>query len=400
MSQPSVLIAAVSARALAQAARLDGFAPLAADLFADDDTCAIAAAVERLPGGLRRGLRQRPLRRALLRLAQDRTPVGLVVGSGFERHPERLAGIAVPVFGNTAAVVRAVKDPQSLAGLCDRLGIPHPAIRLAHDHTGRNHPVRESPAQTNRDSFPTGDSRPERSPDHAPSDGWISKRAGAAGGSHIRPARAAARLPRSRYLQQRVAGQPVSTLFVANGRACRIIGFSEQWTAPSPRHPVLYGGAVRPARREATLAESLTRVVHALTETTGLRGLCSADFLVAPDGFHLLEINPRPGATLDLFAQPGLFRTHLAGCRGENLPELPSLPGARASAVAYARGPIVLPHGFPWPAWAADRQPAGIPVPRHAPFCTVQADAPHTQGARDLVMQRIDMILRLAEAAQ
>ncbi len=290
----------------------------------------------------------------------------MVVGSGFERHPDRLTRLAVPVFGNTPAVVRAVKDPTSLAGLCDRLGIPHPAIRL----------------------------------DQAPGDGWISKRAGAAGGAHIRPARPVARLPRGRYLQQHVAGEPVSALFLANGRACRIIGFSEQWTAPRPRHPFRYGGAVRPARLGATLAEALTRAVHALAESAGLRGLCSADFLVAPDGFHLLEINPRPGATIDLFAQPGLFRAHLTGCRGESLPELPPLPGARASAIAYARALISLPTGFPWPAWAADRQPAGIPVPPHAPFCTVQADAPHTQAARDLVMHRIDTILRLAEAAQ
>ena len=39
---------------------------------------------------------------------------------------------------------------------------------LARDHTGWNHPVCESPAQINLDSFPTGDSRPERSPKGRP----------------------------------------------------------------------------------------------------------------------------------------------------------------------------------------------------------------------------------------
>ena len=148
------------------------------------------------------------------------------------------------------------------------------------------------------------------------------------------------------------------------------------------------------------MEKALSRAVHALSEATGLRGLCSADFLVGADGFHLLEINPRPGATLDLFAQPGLFTAHLSGCRGEAIPTLPVLPGVRASAVAYARCPISLPTGFDWPGWAADRQPAGVPVPTHAPFCTVHADAPRTDAARALAGERIELILRLAEAAQ
>lgn len=358
-----VLIAAISGRALAQAARLDGFAPLVADLFADDDTRAVAAAVERLPG---RWLRERPLWRVLSRLAEGRSPIGLVIGSGFERHPEMLMRLPMPVFGNAPDTVRSVKNAMSFAGLCDRLGIPHPAIRL----------------------------------DQAPGPGWLSKRSGGAGGSHVRPATPGRRVARGRYVQQRVQGEPISALFLANGTTCRILGFSEQWAAPRPRHPFRYGGAAAPARLAPGMEEALSRAVHALSEVTELRGLCSADFLVGADGFHLLEINPRPGATLDLFAQPGLFRAHLSGCQGEAIPTLPALPGARASAIAYARRPIVLPPGFDWPGWAADRQPAGVPVPTHAPFCTVHAESPGIDAARALAGERIELILRLAEAAQ
>lgn len=39
---------------------------------------------------------------------------------------------------------------------------------LACDHTGWNHPVCEPPTRTNPDSFPTGDSRPEKSLDQRP----------------------------------------------------------------------------------------------------------------------------------------------------------------------------------------------------------------------------------------
>lgn len=361
-----VLIAAISGRALAQAARADGFAPLVADLFGDDDTHAVAASVERLPGPLRRGLRERPLRRALSRLAAGRNPIGLVVGSGFERRPETLTRFAMPVFSNAPDAVHSVKDPVLLAGLSERLGIPHPSIRL----------------------------------DQAPAHGWLSKRSGAAGGGHVRYATAAREVARGRYVQQRVPGEPISALFLANGSICRILGFSEQWTAPRPGHPFRYGGAAQPARLDQGFTEALGRAVHAVAEAVGLRGLCSADFLVESGGFHLLEINPRPGATLDLFAQPGLFCAHLAGCRGEAISALPTPSCARASAIAYARRRILLPPGFDWPDWTADRQPAGVLVPTHAPFCTVHAEAAQTAAARARVAERVELILGLAEAAQ
>ena len=53
-----------------------------------------------------------------------------------------------------------------------------------------------------------------------------------------------------------------------------------------------------------------------------LAGLNSVDFLVADDAVWLLEINPRPGATLDIFEPDGgsLFALHVQACGGV-LPE-------------------------------------------------------------------------------
>ena len=56
-----------------------------------------------------------------------------------------------------------------------------------------------------------------------------------------------------------------------------------------------------------------------------LKGLGSADFLVNGEDFHLLEINPRPGATLDIFdseAEP-LLRIHLEAVLEQRLPDCP-----------------------------------------------------------------------------
>ena len=52
----TVLIASVSGRALAQAARRAGYGARVADLFGDDDTRAATEHVARLPGDLRDGV--------------------------------------------------------------------------------------------------------------------------------------------------------------------------------------------------------------------------------------------------------------------------------------------------------------------------------------------------------
>lgn len=368
MREKFVLIAAVSARALAQAARRDGYAPLAADLFGDNDLRAAACAHERLPGGLHRGIRGPALLAALARLAEGRAPIGLVCGSGFESRPALLGRLARrhELLGNDAATVRAVKDPLKLAGLCRRLGIPHPEIRF--------------------DAAPDGD--------------WLSKRIGGAGGAHIRPVRAGRRPGRGRYLQRRVGGAPVSVLFLADGSACRVLGFTEQWSSPRPRRRYRYGGAARPAVLAPPVAQALTGAVARLAAGARLVGANSADFLVDDGEFHLVEINPRPGATFDLFSGPGLFAAHLAACAGKLDHTLPLPGGGAAAAIAYARAPLTIPPGFAWPEWAADRQPAGSPVAAHEPLCTVRAEAATAAAARALVMERIETILAMAEGAR
>ena len=127
-----LLIAAISGRALAAAARRAGYRPLVADLFCDTDTVAIAERAMKLPGDLQSGIDPQRLIPTLRQLARDDRPVAVVLGSGFERKTEAVEAVAsqFPLAGNRAAAIRRVKDPQSLAADCAALGIPHPAFRL------------------------------------------------------------------------------------------------------------------------------------------------------------------------------------------------------------------------------------------------------------------------------
>jgi predicted ATP-grasp superfamily ATP-dependent carboligase len=341
-SSRRLLIAAISGRALAAAARRAGYAPLVADFFCDTDTVALAERTAKLPGDLRSGIDGAAIADVLRRLAGRDEPVALVLGSGFERQPGIVDELArhFPIAGNRTEAIRRVKDPQILAADCAALDIPHPAFRF--------------------------DTPPDP-------ENWMAKAVGGAGGVHVAPASGRPPAP-DRYFQRFVAGQSVSALFVASGNSARIVGFSRQWLSPAPGSPYRYGGAVRLRRFQRSDAEKIGGWLSALTRRAGLVGLCSADFIRNADGCHLVEINPRPGATLDIFdsEEAPLMEAHLRAARGEPY-RLPRFANSMASMITYASRAVPEFPPIPWPDWTADHQSPGTRLTAGDPVCTVFA---------------------------
>jgi predicted ATP-grasp superfamily ATP-dependent carboligase len=156
---------------------------------------------------------------------------------------------------------------------------------------------------------------------------------------------------------------------------------------------------VRPADIPPEVAERLEKAACRLAAALSLTGLNSADFIVDGDGFWIVEINPRPGATLDIFESGGLearssslFSLHLAACAGDLIDEAPQLDGARSSAICYAGCDVMAPDRFEWPDWSADRPSGGIAIRAGEPLCTVRADAAAAADARALVEARLALI--------
>ena len=174
-----------------------------------------------------------------------------------------------------------------------------------------------------------------------------------------------------------------------------ILGFSTQWSAPTASQPFRYGGAAQPAEIDAETADAMTQAVQRLTQMMQLRGLNSADFLVRGRDFDLLEINPRPGATLDIFEpnDGSLFAMHISACRGMLPAARPSYEQARASAIIYADRNIPVFPAFDWPSWTTDRPAAGTAVDNGDPLCTVYACAATATSARERAAQRGAAIL-------
>ena len=92
--RPAIIVVAYSARALASSATRAGFAPLAIDVFGDDDMREMSLASVKLDGGLSEGLTLDKVVRAVEMMISAHDPVGLVYGAGFEHQPETIAAIA------------------------------------------------------------------------------------------------------------------------------------------------------------------------------------------------------------------------------------------------------------------------------------------------------------------
>jgi len=355
-----LLLVSASGRALAQSAARAGVPVVVLDLFNDLDARALAVASQNVAS--RNGKFDS---RRLLAAAQELCPpercAGLVYGSGLEGRTRLLARLCNgrTLFGNRPETVAALKDPGRFFPLLDSLGIAHPEVRLGP---------------------PTNVA------------GWLVKRTGGAGGGHVRQARSRHRTRAHRYFQRFQPGRALSVLFVADGRRARVIGFNEQWTA-GVRYcaPYCYGGAVSQAPLPQRTRRQVGGQLDDLVQASGLVGLNGLDFMLAGETPFVLEVNPRPTATIDLYDADfdgGLLALHLCACGGE-LAEIPTTAKvARAHAIVYASVALRVPVGIEWPEWCTDLPEGGSVIPMGAPVCSVHAQAATNAGARDLVLAR------------
>lgn len=346
MTATPVLIAAYSGRTLAASARRAGYVPLVADSYADSDTRSLAHAVEHLSGTVAHGFRTKPLLEAFDRLSAQcqAAPCGLVVGSGFEDTPALLESLEkhVTLLGCSPETVRKCSDPSVLFPLLQDIGIPHPETRMLPPDDGK---------------------------------GWLSKRVGGSGGTHIARCKPKPAATPNRYFQRQCPGRPLSALAITSAKGTAF-AFSKQWCNPLPRRPFRYGGAAGNITLPAELESNLIDIMLALLEPLDLVGLVSFDFLVDGGDVLLIDVNPRPGAALDVLDddQGTLFKAHIAAATGDDPIEVLKdgwSPASRAAAYLYAdHGTITVPDTA-WPEWTADRPIPGSVIEQHHPLATV-----------------------------
>lgn len=376
-SNDILVVAGLSARALAELAHDEGFVPIALDLFGDRDTLAVSD-WRRIGREGALAIDRGVLVDVLALIARERNPIGWIAGSGFEAHPGLLADAArcLDLIGNPPALADSLRRPEWFYPQLTRLGIPH--------------------AETQ--ALPPVDR-----------DGWLLKNARACGGWHVRDAAlACATDQEGGYFQRRIDGQPMSVLFIADGRRFVRVGVARQRVGALAGRQWVFKGAVAAGEPGRALTDMLDGMIGVLVSALGLRGLNGIDFILNDDGPHVIELNPRPTASVSLFRDAlagGLLRAHVAASRGclpvACEPVRNPLPARGFEVVFSRRGFRMAAALADWVVgcgWCADLPATGATFDRNDPVCTVFAQAGSSQEVEALLDQRRVALLARIDA--
>ncbi len=380
-SRGSLILAGLSVRLMAQSARRAGYEVMALDAFGDRDTREAAVAWHDIGTGQGARLDGAHLLARLadlhLRPAEAAWPMGWIAGTGFEALPEVLAqGVELlPLLGTAPPAQAALRCPGAFFAALDALGLPHPATQLQ---------------------------RPEQP------EGWLFKDFGSSGGWQVRAAQAAPPAPPPQaYYQQWAPGESMSCLFIANGRAARVLGHQRQLMAPLGARPCVWHGVLGPLAVPEPVGAVLDQALAALVPHFGLRGLASLDYLLDGHSVRLLECNPRPSASMALYegaAEPSLIDAHVQACLWGELPgtSWPAGP-VRGMHLVFARRAGLLGgdaltrlHDS---GWCHDLAAAPVGLGLHEPVCTVTAQGRDETEVHRLLAARVQWSQDLLEAA-
>lgn len=349
-----IAILGASARAAAESACLADWTPSAADLFGDRDLIAIAdwVPVNGYPQGLYAAATRLP-----------HSP--WIYTGGLENHPDLVdhIGQTRPLLGNAGDVLRAVRDPWRLASCLEQHGFHCP-------------PLTREP------------------PDGSGPDIWLIKPLKSCGGHGIRvytgSRRASHAAAEGYYFQQFVAGTSCAAVYVAARQQARLLGVTRQLVGEpwAGGRPFAYCGSIGPLTLSPATSQTFHEIGNCLAATFGLTGVFGVDAISDGQGVHVLEVNPRYTASVEVLERAlnrALLGDHLAACRQGVLPErLDSTARHCGKAVIYADTDLAVTRelcrridapnrGQPWPP-LADLPCPGTRIVSGRPALTVRAE--------------------------
>jgi uncharacterized protein len=357
-----ILLVSVSARMLAELATRDGYEVMAFDRFGDLDlrrACpSVSLAHDLGPGGME----------TLVEAAERVRAPRVVYGAGLENRPDLVARLAEgrTLLGCSPGSLRRVRDHAALGASLREAGFPFP----------RTFAAAEPPHH--------GDA----------AHGWLRKPVHSGGGRGVRPWRGG-RLPVGMVVQERIRGVSCSAAAVANERTAALLGVSEQLAgrrAFGARAFKWCGNVVPPrlaADERRALGDAAREVCAHVAAAFGLRGVFGVDLVWDGERAWVLEVNPRPVASLEVVAAAHSvrpFAAHLDGCAGRLPPAaaadvLADPPVAAGKAVLFATRDLRVPDTRSWP----ERGIRDVPHPGEAiaaghPICTLVATGDAPQG--------------------
>lgn len=363
-SFPNMLVVANSARMLAHAARLAGFNPIVIDMFGDRDTLLYAEAFQKISS-----LATLDLDKAIVKLTR-RYPVECVVyGSGFERFPESLVllGNRFTLLGNQPEVFRRLHEKPVFFALLDALGISYPQV-----------------------SFQPPDSK----------EAWLVKPMQGQGGIGIRNYQGLEESGTDVYWQRFQEGEPHSVLFLADGKQSQIIGFNKQWTAKfDGKEGFVFSGIINYTGLAEGQKAKVANWLDSLVASFSLKGLNSLDFIQCGEDAYVLEINPRPPASMQLYGED-LFIRHLKACRGWLDEYELGQPAATGYQVVYAMHDMVIPADFQWPSGTHDLPHTNTRISAGQPICSMIMRDQDPNKVLELLQEQQEFIINALDRFQ
>ncbi len=332
-----VLILAQSGRFLAQAAKQAGYPVWVADCFGDIDTLSYASRWLAIPAIS--ALSKNTLLATLHQLTQGQ-PCQLICGSGVESFHPLLTQLPqhIKLIGNSPTTIARAIDPSSFFETLNRLKINHPKSQLKWPNKTEN---------------------------------WLIKANTGFGGSHVQYIDVENH-QQGYYYQQYIKGQNASALFIANSKKAKLVSLNTQYVSDNAETPFQLLGLATPSTLSASNTLIVERIIEQLTIAFGLVGFNSIDFIIDQDDkLLLLEVNPRPSASLELLAnhQP-LFQLHIDACHGQLFDELPLADQPSSLFYHFASDDIIIPDNINWPASCHDLPKPGTKIQRNCPIFT------------------------------
>jgi predicted ATP-grasp superfamily ATP-dependent carboligase len=276
----------------------------------------------------------------LVALAADVGADAVVYGAGFENRPELVRRLASgrELLGTAPERLADVRDPWAVGAAARAAGARFPETRAAGTSAGG---------------------------------AWLRKPRLGGGGRGVRRWKGGALRP-NEILQRHVHGLSCSAVAIGDGRRATVLGLTEQLHRP-PGFAWM-GNVVPPDLPAGELAELDGRLRSTCAEVAarfGVRGAFSVDAIWDSRDAWILEVNPRPPASLELFG-PGCFEAHVRGARGLDVSGLSPGHVASVKLVLYADRDVRAPDPGWWPAGLVRDIPrAGEEIKRGAPVCTL-----------------------------
>ena len=333
---------------LAEAARKANLKPLVIDLFADIDMQGLAEDYCQV-----KSLAIEHIAPAIGYFVEKYAATEVIYGSGLEYFPESVSYLdhRLTILGNDSVTFNRLLDKKSFFENLVQWDIQHPEVSFVK-------------------------------PGHAGE--WLIKPLRGQGGLGIKRYQGNDADSLDVYWQKYQSGYPQSVLFLADGKSLSVVSFNSQWSVSRGRdNDFAFSGIINDSCLNPAQKQKIAEWLRQLVALYQLKGVNTLDFIQDGENSYVLEINPRPSASMVLYGGE-LINSHIQASRGCLADDRPVQPGYSGYQIVYARQNLVIPEAFRWPEACSDIPETQAIINAAQPICSIIA---HQNEAHGVIQQ-------------